>query len=169
MARHKIPDAPAYRSWEDVNTALRRIGELEANLDTLEIEQTQQIAGVKALYQAQAKSLQEQIKGIKYDLKAYTTAHREEIKGQSKQLPYGSIGFRRSSHVRLPAGKTALMGVVTALRARKMLDCIRITETPDKDALRKYPEAVIKDVGAELQHKDEWWCEVDRTKLIDMQ
>lgn len=168
MARHKLTDAGAYHSWEDVNEGLRRLGELEGMLERMEQDMTQQIAGVKSLHQQAAAPLQEQMTAIKYDIEAYASAHRSEVQGKTKVLPCGRTGWRHTTHIQPPRGAAAVLRAIEALKARGLRACIRTKETLDKEELRALPDPVLTEIGAKRVEADEWWCEAERSKIVDM-
>ena len=55
MARKRIIEAPALKSWEDVNDALRQIAEAQITLGDIESEMQKQIVGAKKAAEQQTE------------------------------------------------------------------------------------------------------------------
>ncbi|PYG86713.1 phage host-nuclease inhibitor protein Gam [Ruminiclostridium sufflavum DSM 19573] len=165
MVRTRIKETPTFRSWEDVDNALREIAEAEIDLLDIEGEMNKQLQGVKLTAAQEAKPIQERIKVIGKDIKAFVEEHRGELDGKTKTLNFGKTGFRKSTKVMLPKAKDKLAVIIKSLKARKMNDCILTTETINKDVLKKYTEDEIIRVGATLKKEDTFWYETDREKL----
>ena len=55
-----------------------------------------------------------------------------------------------------------------ALKAKGMEDCIKVSESVSKEALKKYDEASVEAVGAKIKTDDVFWYEVNRDKLQEV-
>lgn len=169
MSRTKIKDKPVFKSWEDVDSALKEIAEAELDLVDIEGEMNKQLQGVKLTAAQEAKIIQTRISAIGKDIKAFVEEHRDELDGKTKKLNFGKTGFRMSTKVMLPKAKEKLAVIIKSLKALKMSDCIVTTETINKDVLKKYTEDEIIRVGATLKKEDTFWYETDREKLQALQ
>ncbi|ADY54891.1 prophage MuMc02, host-nuclease inhibitor protein [Syntrophobotulus glycolicus DSM 8271] len=169
MARTRIKEAPVYKTWEEVDAALKEIAEAELDLVDIEGEMNKQIQGIKLTAAQEAKPIQDRIAAIGKDIKAFVEEHRGELDGKTKTLNFGKTGFRMSTKVILPKAKEKLAAIIKSLKSRKMNDCIVVTETINKDILKKYTEDEILRVGASLKKEDTFWYETDREKLQALQ
>jgi phage host-nuclease inhibitor protein Gam len=165
MARTRIKEVPVLKSWEEVDAALKEIAEMELDLLDIEGEMNKQIQSIKLTAAKEAKPLQDRINALGKDIKAFVEEHRGELDGKTKVLNFGKTGFRMSTRVILPKAKEKLAAIIKNLKARKMNDCIIVTETVNKDVLKKYTEDEILRVGASLKKEDVFWYETDREKL----
>jgi len=163
--RTKIKETPNFKTWEDIDNALKEIAEAEIDLLDIEGEMNKQIAGAKVTAAQEAKPLQDHISALGKDIKAFVEEHREELDGKTKTLNFGKTGFRLSTKILLPKAKEKLESLINTLKSRKMHDCIVTTETINKDVLKKYSEDEIVKVGLVLKKEDVFWYEADREKL----
>lgn len=166
MARTRIIEAPAFKSWEDVNGALREIALEEIALADIDGEMNQQIIGIKKVAEQDAKPHNDRIARLAKDINEFVSEHRDDLgKRKTKTLTFGECGFRQSTTITVPAAKDKLAEVIRRLRARKMTDCIAVKETVNKDILRQHGEEKVVAVGATWKQKDVFWYEAARDKL----
>ncbi|MDL2288290.1 host-nuclease inhibitor Gam family protein [Oscillospiraceae bacterium OttesenSCG-928-F05] len=167
MARTRIIEQSSLKTWADVNEALREIARCELELQDIEASMNKQIAGIKAVAQSEAKPAQARIAALGKDIKAFVEDHPDDLgKKKTKELPFGKTGFRLSSKIVLPRGQEKVKAVIKALRIRGMTDCIKTEESVLKDALKRYSEDKIVEVGAALKKENTFWFETDHEKLI---
>ena len=93
--------------------------------------------------------------------------HRDDMDGRkSKQLTFGTVGFRRSTRIALPSAKEKLAAIVARLKSKGMTDCIVQPDARvDKDALKKYSAEQIAEVGATLTVEDVFGYDVNAERL----
>ena len=99
-------------------------------------------------------------------LMQFALARREELfKGRkSRELTFGTIGFRVSSSLRT-IKKMTWERVLGVLKERGMTNCIRIKEEVDKEALRTLGPNTLADVGCKLVQEDGFFYELNETEL----
>ena len=166
MARTRVIEAPALKSWEDVNDALRQIAEAKIALGDIESEMQKQIVGAQKTAELQSKAHNDKIARLERELKDYVAEHREDMgKTKSMTLTFGEVGFRLSTTVTLPRAKEKLDEIIRRLKARQMTDCIVVEEKVSKEALKKYGEDTVNAVGATWKQKDVFGYEVNLAKL----
>lgn len=169
MPRTKITGAELLASWNEVSEALAAIGDIDRQIETQEIAMQQKIDAAKAAAAKSVAPLQKQKARMETLIKLYVDEQREELGDKkSKQLYFGTVGYRKSTKIILPRIPEKLAEIVIRLRARGMDSCI--ISKPDqvnKDELRKYDEPTITGVGAKLESKDAFWYEVDRDHLTE--
>lgn len=166
MARKRITEAPALKSWEDVDAALREIAEAELTLGDIEAEMNRQIIGAKKVAEQESKPHADRISKLERDLKEFVTDHRDELgKAKSKPLTFGTVSFRLSTSVSLPKSKDKINEIIRKIKARKLKDCIITEEKISKEGLKKLGETVVVAVGATWKQKDEFGYEVFKDKV----
>ncbi|EES73472.1 putative bacteriophage Mu Gam like protein [Paenibacillus sp. oral taxon 786 str. D14] len=170
MARVRIPDQPALKSWDDVDLTLKEIGECQLAIERIEAEMNAQISDIKLAAEMSAKPHKERIKLLELQMKAFVEANRDDLGNKkTKEINFGRTGFRKSTKIVLPRAAAKLAEVIRRLKEFGMTDCIiQPPEKIDKDNLKKYPENDILKVGASLTVEDTFWYEVDREKLADL-
>ena len=162
MARKRVTE-PQLKNWDEVDGCLKIMADAENEISKIEAEMNRQIADIKKAAEESAKAHKELIKQNESKIKEYTGAHKEELKGKSKELTFGTVGFRLSTKLLLPS---SINEVILKLRERGMLDCINVKESVDKDAIKKYGEEDIAAVGGYLQKSDTFWYETDKDALV---
>lgn len=166
MARKRITEAPAIKSWEEVDAALREIAEAELTLGDIEAEMNRQIIGAKKVAEQESKPHADRIAKLEKDIKEFVEEHRTDLgKAKSKALNYGEVGFRLSTIVTVPTAKEKLEKIIRSLKARNMNDCIVVKETVNKENLKKYGEDTVNAVGATYKQKDVFGYDVFKDKV----
>jgi len=161
MARKKV--AAAFKTWDDVDNAMREIIEAEGCVDEVEIELNRIIATAKEEAERRIKPMTEKIRSLEVQMRAFVESRRSDIDGKTQKLNFGRTGFRLSTRVVVPSGK--LPEIINALRRYEMLDCIAVKESVNKEALKKYAAEDVTKTGAYLKTSDEFWYEVDKETL----
>lgn len=161
MARKRI-EGTQFETWEDVDRALKAIGEIDRELAIIEADQNETIDRAKAEAKAQAKPFQDRKAGLETAMKEFCEANRAEfLKQKTKRLTFGSVGFRLSSKVVI----RKLGDTLQALKDFKLLHCIRTREEPDKEAMKALDTETLAAVGAQLKSENVFGYEVDQAKL----
>jgi len=119
-----------YKGWEDINKELKEIAELESM--TLEIK--------------------EEIKGKKEDIEAFCITKKKELKKGEKILQFGSIVYSATEKILLRS-KAAC---ATALKSLGLKSYVKELEEPDKDAMLKLDDEILKKVGASRKLNEEY-------------
>ena len=158
MARRKVTAAPVLPDWAAVDGALRDIRECEHALTELGVDRDRRIDSVKEEYSKMALPLQNRIKKLEGHVKAYADAHRAELTGKSRKLNFGTVGYRISSRLILPATKAA--EAIVTLKAMGRKEFIKTTETLDRAALLRQPVELLNQIGAYIQQRDEFYYDV---------
>ncbi|MCL2297780.1 MAG: host-nuclease inhibitor Gam family protein [Proteobacteria bacterium] len=147
MARQKITETQ-FKSYDDVDNALKEIGGIQRELAMIEAEQNAAIDDIKAGAKEQAAPLAERIKALETAMKEFCDSNRADfLKVKTKELTFGSVGYRLST-------KVVIKKVADCVQAMKDLDLwqfIRIKEEPDKEALKDLDDETMATIGAALK------------------
>lgn len=163
MARKRVTE-PQLKSWEDVDACLKAMGDAENEISVITAEMNAAIAQAKKEAEEKAAQFKETIKQNEGKIKEFTTIRKEDLKGKSRQLTFGTVGFRQSTKLLLPSDTAE---VILKLRENGMADCINVKESINKDTVKSYPEEDILRIGGYLQRSDTFWYETDKDTLAE--
>lgn len=163
MARKRVTE-PQLMSWEQVDDCLKVMSDAENQISVITAEMNAAIAEIKSDAEKRAAQFKETIKQNEGKIKEFTTIRKEDLKGKSKQLTFGTVGFRQSTKLLLPSDTAE---VIVKLRENGMADCINVKETINKDTVKSYPEDDILRIGGYLQKTDTFWYETDKDRLAE--
>lgn len=145
------PTTPTITSWDDVNLALKRLGELTMSRRALENSLTDDLNKVKEAHALEAKPVIDEIKEIEKDIELYVTDNKDQFaKIRNKEFTFGAISFRVSKSIKVLSVATCLK----ALKALGMYGFITTKETPNKDMLLTLKETELAKVACQLVAKD---------------
>ncbi len=140
-----------YTNWEEVDQALRRMGEIDIRLTKIEGDMTLKINEIRAEYDTKAEGLKAERKAIEEQITLFAEAHKEEFaKNRSKDLTFGVVAFR-IVHKVVVRSKAACLA---ALKALGLVQYIRTIEEPDKEAMSGLDAGTLAKVGATLKTED---------------
>ena len=110
-----------YTDFSDIDSDLRRLCELEVAIANIDGEITLQINAIKDKYKAQVESLQNEANFIRQEIENYCESNKHEFANKrSKELVFGTIGYRVSKSVSLPRNKDKMQSA--CLQALRNLD-----------------------------------------------
>lgn len=150
-------------SWTEADLSLKKVAECQLALDTIEAEMNMKINDAKAEAKKLAEPLQLVIEDQKKLIQDYVEGHKAELDGKSKQLTFGRVGFRQSTSVTVPTKK--IPRIIENLRKFGMENCIKVTESVNKDILATYESKDIVKIGASVKTVDRFFCEPDKEKV----
>lgn len=167
MARSK-PKLYPVASLADANQALADIGALKRQITLIEAEMNTAIDQAKAAAEAAAGPLKLKIAAIDTGLQAYAEQNKKALfkDRRSHELDYGTIGFRKSSQIK-PKTKTTWAMVLGRLKEMKFANAIRTKEEVNKEEMATWPAERLDLVGARRVDKDQFWYEIDESKIAE--
>ncbi|MDP3115072.1 MAG: host-nuclease inhibitor Gam family protein [Candidatus Cloacimonadaceae bacterium] len=137
--------------WEDVNLALKTLGERTVCKRELENRITEEVNAITAKYQAQTAAVIADIDAITSDIEKYVIEHKDEFaENRSKDFSYGSISCRVSKAVRIISKSVCLK----ALKALAMTEYIIVKEDPNKEMLKTLSDIELAKVACEFKVTD---------------
>ena len=78
MGRKRVIEAPALKSWEDVNEALRQIAEAQIAIGDIESEMQKQVLGAQKVAEQESKPYKDEVARLEREIKGFVTEHRED-------------------------------------------------------------------------------------------
>lgn len=166
MARKKVEGPKPFDNWEEADEALRQIGEAQRAIEAAEHRMQEKIDAAKETAGIESLPHRTAISELEQRLDAFADTKREEFaKVKTREMNFGSVGYRKSTKLTLPRGGK-LAELMRKLQARHMGDCIITPPAKvDKEALKKYPPSEILAVGAGLEITDNFWYECKREEI----
>ena len=160
MARYK-PNIGKIKTLEDANLALKEIGLLEHELETIDGEANKKIAEIKADCAKQGEGLRKRITDLSALLGAFAEYNREELfkDRKSQKLSFGEFGYRKSTAISIK--KTTL----ELLKKLKLDRYIRVKEEIDKDLMAEMSDESLAQVDAVRKVKDSFFCQANREEV----
>lgn len=154
MARIK-PMTGKLESLEDVNMALRDIGLAERELTQIDTEANKKIAEIKTAAADKGESLRKRIAELSTKIQAFSDYNRDDLFKDRKtvELSFGIFGYRKSTKISVK--KTT----VELLRKMNLLNCIRVKEEPNKDAMANLDDDTLRQLDAVRKVTDDFFCE----------
>lgn len=155
----------SYKSWEDVNLAIRRMGEIDIQVDKLQGEMTLKINEIKSKFDVKSQGLLAERKNIEKNITLYTDTCKDEFaKTRHKELTFGKVAYKVTTKLIIKSVEACL----AALKALNMNDYIRIKEEPDKEAMAELDQITLAKVGASIKVEDKLRIEPNLEKLKDI-
>lgn len=147
-----------FRNWDEVNQALKEIGEIDRKILTIEGDMNRRIDEVKAEAEKDAASLLDRKKRIETNVQEFTESYADEFKtSKSRKFLYGTVGFRKSTSIIT----RNIKAIIEALKQNRMTDCIIVTEKLNKEELEKYDDAALEKIGAKRKSEDRFFYELN--------
>jgi phage host-nuclease inhibitor protein Gam len=150
MARKQL--ISDYQDWQEVDNALRRLGEIEIHVTQLEGEMTLKLNEIREDYDTRAEGLKAEYRRIETGIELFTEARKEEFtKVRSRELTFGTIAYRIVHKVTIKSKKAT----VAALEVLGLGSYLRIVKEPDKEAMKSLDAGTLAKVGASLKTDDQ--------------
>lgn len=137
MARKK---ESTFTSWDEVNQAMKNLGEKQIQVEKLEGEQTIKINLIKEAFELKAGDIKSQIKEIEENILLFAEANKAEfLKDRTKKLTFGNISFRITESLTIKN----IASTVAALKNLKLTEYLRMKAEPDKEALKGLDDSTL--------------------------
>ncbi len=156
MARKRL-EGTALKTYDDVDAALKRIGEIDRDLALSQAATDEAIDKIKQGHKEHCEPLHVIKASLERQIKEFAESRRIDFtEKRSRELTFGSIGFRLSSSITIKnAGDT-----LKALLDLGLSHCVRTKQEPDKEAMKLLSTETLASVGAALSTKDAFGYEV---------
>lgn len=151
-----------------VNAALAEIADAKRAIKAIEAEMNAAIDRIKSEGELQAQPLQALIKSIEGGLQAFAEYNKRALfaEKRSKELDFGSIGYRKSSQIKT-APRTTWEMVLGRCRELKFDAAIRVKAEINKEELATWPDERLQMVGARRVEKDQFWYETKAEEISE--
>lgn len=151
-----------FKSWEQVDEALKQISKINQELKIHEARLNKDIDTIKANVQSTIAPLQEEKERLEKNVREFTEANMEEFKEKkSMDFSFGQVGFRKSTSIITRNVKA----ILEALKNNKMFDCITVKESINKEELEKYDDESLSKVGAKRKTEDKFFYKINEERI----
>jgi phage host-nuclease inhibitor protein Gam len=142
-------------SWDDVDNALKRLGEIEIQGAKISGDATLEINVIKEKAKKEAEGLESEKTHLEKLVTIYCESQKAEFaKKRSKEFNFGTVGFRTVKNVSLPRDKTKTAALLKSLKAFGLNDCIAYEEKADKEKINELADETIVKLGLKRTVKD---------------
>lgn len=142
-------------SWEQVDDALRRMGEIEIAVTKIGADATLKINEIKDEAKTKAAGLESERKHLEKIVTLFAESRKAEFaKKRSKELNFGTVGYRLVQKVSMPRDKEKVAALLKSLIAYGHGDCIVYEEKPDKDKIAALADDTIAKLGLKRSTED---------------
>ena len=141
-----------YQSRDDIEVAIKEVGDLNRELDRLAIEQNDQLAAITEKYAPLINAIKEQLTPKQDAIQAWCESHRDELtnNGKTKTGTFntGEVQWRQ----RPPSvGIRGVDSVLDSLKMRGFTQFIRIKEEINKEAMLNEPDTAASVPGVTIK------------------
>lgn len=168
MPRVKSTDKPVrpVADWVAADELIARIGDLQLEVADAEATAKDAINEAKLDLAEKVKPLHEAIDLNIRSLEVFAATHRDEFgKNRSRKLSFGTLGWRRSTSIRI---KKKTMQLIKEIFIRSQAArLIRVKETVDKEALARLTDEQLAEVQARRESRDVFFVEPELPKAVD--
>ncbi len=162
MARKQTKSATIFKEWEDVNQALRRLGEIEILRQELEGQMTLEINEIRDRYNAQFDGLKKEAKELEENIRGFAEERKAEfLKKRTRTLDFGTVAYRMTKRIVIRNTKA----VVAAIKALGWTQYLKIKESPDKEALDGLSDQELARIGVTRKIEDKLRIEPNIERL----
>lgn len=89
-----------FKNWEEIDTSLKKLGELQIQKTNLDNELTEKVNELKLEYTSQSSLIQTEIKQIEKEISRFCEQNKDIfIKQRNKKLNFGQISYRLTEKV----------------------------------------------------------------------
>lgn len=153
-------------SWDEADTAIRALGELNIKIDRLTGDATIQINQIKESLKKETEELAKEAKKLEKAITDFAERHKADFaKKRSIELTFGTVGYRLVRNVSLPRDKDRTAALLGTLRSFELFDCIKTEEKPDKDKIAALSDDTIVKLGLKRTIKDSFRIQPDIEKI----
>jgi phage host-nuclease inhibitor protein Gam len=152
--------------WPEADEHLKRIGELQLQIQQAESDAAGQISDIKSELKDATETLTADIKLHIDSLQAFCANHQDDFgKARSRQLQFGTVGWRASSAIKVCRDAVDRLKKVFGKKAEPY---IRVREEADKEAMGKLlTDEQLVAVGCKRESKDTFFAEPDQPAAVD--
>lgn len=142
-------------NWEGVDNTLKRLAEITVAVAKINGDATIRMNEIKLEAANKAASLQVEKDALEKQIEIYCEANKHEFADKrSKELNFGTIGYRIVKSLSLPKAKEKVEAIIKTIKALGLKDCIAYEEKLDKDAICELDDTTFARIGIKRTIKD---------------
>jgi len=156
-------------NWEDADGAIKRMGEIDIALAEINGELTLRVNELKDRAKKNAIGLESERKYLEDQITHYCEQQKTEFaKKRSRNLNFGTIGFRVTTSVPIPRDKAKLADLLGVLKRLKLGACIKTEEKIDREQLAGLEDTTIAKLGLKKRVRDSFRIQPNLEKIQDL-
>lgn len=153
-------------NWDEVDITLKRLCELEVSIANIEGDATIKMNEIKEQAKHKASSLQVEKDALEKQITIFCEDNKAEFANKrSKELNFGTVGYRISKSVSIPRDKNKIEALIKSLKAFGLKDCISYEEKPDKDKIVELDDTSFAKLGLKRTIKDSFRIQPNIEKI----
>ena len=164
-AAHPVP-----QSLGEFNEAIAEIGRIQRERDRIQAEMNDNLAAVRAEYEAIAKPLATRIADLTKGVAMWCEANRAELTREGKtktaRLATGEVSWRTRPPSVVPRG--GLANVIESLKKLGLTRFLRVKEELDKEAILADPTAATLVRGLSISQREDFVVKPFSTELEEV-
>jgi phage host-nuclease inhibitor protein Gam len=166
MAKKATLHGPVVDDRKQAEGALAEMAALERKMAQAKLTMQEECDEAKAKATDIITPLEARYKSLDAALKKWATMNKSVLFVDRKTLDFafGVVGFIASTKIKQMNGVSET-DTLAKLKQFGFTDGIRITESPDKEAMEKWPEDRLALVGCVRRTADNWICKPAQEKL----
>ena len=167
MARRKPKNLFPIKNLAQANQALAEIAVLKRRIEAVNARLNDEIDRLKAQAEAEAAPLASRLESLENGLLAFAEFNKDELfkDRRSRELDYGTLGYRRSTQLK-PMPRHTWAMVLGKIEELGFSEAVRVKKDVDREALRTWPDERLELVGARRVEKDTFWYEVKEEEIL---
>lgn len=166
MARQKVIAEPTLRNWEDVDCALREIGEINGRVAIAKAKANKIIKTQRDRLKATTQDDLVRKEMLSQYIREYADYHKQEFSNKRhRKVNHGAIGYRETSKV-VVRPKYTMEQVLALTKAARKKRFIRTRCELDKEAIHAANLAAddLEKLGIAIATTDKFWYRVEVVK-----
>lgn len=165
MPRTKVAAVSGLKDWNEVDAALRRLGQIRREVATEEGKLNKRVENLRAEYSEKVKPLGEEAKRLEKDIKMFCESRPEDFQSaRSKVLTFGTVGFRLVRKI-VVHNTANTIAAIRRLFPSKEEVFLNTKTTLDKEALEDLEDSELATIGCTRKESDSFSYEVKEEKL----
>lgn len=161
-----------WKNWQEAEQALREVGLAEIRRERLVGKMNEKIDAIKAEYADRLTDLDADLNRWHTELEIWCDAHRSEMQPASKKDDAGLVWkstFGKLAWRKCPAAieytVKKVEKVLAALKAKKLTNCIRTVEEPNKDVLLGLDDVTLAAVHCRKKPSEKFEVKPDYAEI----
>jgi phage host-nuclease inhibitor protein Gam len=151
-------------NWDQVDAALRRMGEIDIAIEKIQGDMTLKINEIREQAETKAKELRFERSALELQITQFCEEYKHDFtKKRSKELTFGVIAYKVTTKIVIRAKKAC----VAAMEALGLHQYLRITKEPDKELMLNLDEQTLAKIGASKKTEDKLRIEPAIEKIKD--
>ncbi|MDR0408680.1 MAG: host-nuclease inhibitor Gam family protein [Campylobacteraceae bacterium] len=155
-------------NWDEVDSTLKRLAELVVAETKINGDATIRINEIKKEAADKAAPLQVERAALEKQIELFCEANKAEFADKrSKELNFGTVGYRVSTSVAIPRDKKKVEALIKSIKAFGLKNCIAYEEKPDKEALKELDDTTLTKLGLKRKIEDNFRIEPRIEEVAD--